>query len=364
MHRVLERQLRKLGIGDEPPGEEQWRRFLERVDCAYVDADRDRYTLERALDLSSAEMRKRFSELREAQKRLVEASRKAGMADVATSVLHNIGNVLNSVNISTNLVSDIARSTSRAGLGKCLTLLKSQPEPGQFIDHDPRGKKLIPYLTALDNTLSEEKASMLKELESLLKNVEHIKIIVSQQLAAAKGGSQDAKIVEKLALDDLLHDATSVVKASLKSPNAVCFHREHETLSIETDRHKLFQIVLNLMANARDAIGSRESPGTIVVGARRQADDTIAIEVSDDGIGIAQETIDRIFSHGFTTKVDGHGFGLHSSACSAMELGGNLSARSEGLGCGATFTLVLPQTRLASRSLMRRTASHHAKELA
>jgi hypothetical protein len=132
MHRVLSRQMRHLGIGEEAPTAEQWARFLERVDHTYSEADRDRYTLERALDLSSAEMRKRFSELRDAQGQLVLASRKAGMADVATSVLHNIGNVLNSVNVSANLVAQLVKGSARSGLGKSLALLAAQPKPGQF----------------------------------------------------------------------------------------------------------------------------------------------------------------------------------------------------------------------------------------
>ena len=349
MHRVLERQIRKLGIGGDPPTAEQWALLLERIDHAYTAADQDRYTLERALDLSSAEMRKRFSELRDAQGQLVLASRKAGMADVATSVLHNVGNVLNSVNVSANIVAQVVRGSARAGLGKALALLDSQPHPGKFLDEDPRGRKLISYLTAVDKALGDEHDTMQRETDSLAKNIEHIKSIVSQQLAAARGDVRGAKVVEHVSICELFDDAVGVLMGSLASPQKVTFVYDSETIVVATDRHKVFQIITNLLANARDAIAGRPGPGLITLRARRVSAESVQIEVEDDGVGIAEETLARIFSHGFTTKSDGHGFGLHSSACAATELGGSLGARSAGTGCGATFTLLLTSGRKAPR---------------
>ncbi|MFO0614644.1 MAG: ATP-binding protein [Polyangiaceae bacterium] len=356
MHSLLERQLRKLGIDAAPPDADQWARFLARVDVVYTDADRDRYTLERALDLSSGEMRKRFTELRDAQKQLIAASRKAGMADVATSVLHNIGNVLNSVNTSATLVADLARSSSRAGLGKCLALLDAQARPGAFIDEDPKGKRLIPYLHALDKTFHEESESMLREVQSLAKSIEHIKQIVTQQLAMAKGDAASRNVIQRVDLSELFQDVVTVLGSTLPPSPPIQVVRELQTTAIETDHHKVFQIVLNLMTNARDALASQPGGGTITLSARPLPEDKVAIEVRDDGAGIAKENIERIFGHGFTTKSDGHGFGLHSSACAAIELGGVLRATSDGVGCGATFTLTLP-----SGVVGRRTGPHRAQ---
>jgi signal transduction histidine kinase len=354
MHSVLSRQIRKAGIGTEPPTAEQWARFLERVDIAYTAADQDRYTLERALDLSSAEMRKRFEELREAQGKLLLASRKAGMADVATSVLHNVGNVLNSVNVSANLVAQVVKASARGGLSKSLALLSSQEAPGKFIDEDPRGKKLLPYLTAVDKALGEERDTMLRETESLAKHIEHIKSIVGQQLAAARGDVRGAKVVEQVNVCELFDDAIDVLEGTLPTPSSFALVCEREPIIIGTDRHKVFQIIMNLMTNARDALLARPGAGTITLRSRRLPDDKIAIEIEDDGIGIAEDTLARIFSHGFTTKSDGHGFGLHSSACAASELGGSLDARSKGVGEGAIFTLVLPNVKVMSRPAEQR----------
>lgn len=349
MHSVLSRQIKKAGIGNGPPTAEQWAAFLERVDFAYTAADQDRYTLERALDLSSTEMRMRFEELREAQNQLVLASRKAGMADVATSVLHNVGNVLNSVNVSANLVAEAVRTSARGGLSKSLALLNAQAAPGKFIDEDPRGRKVLPYLAAVDKALGEERDTMLREAESLAKHIEHIKSIVGQQLAAARGDMRGAKIVQQVNVCELFDDALDVLKGTLPMPSALKLVCEREPIVIGTDRHKVFQIIMNLMTNARDALFARPGASTITLRSRRLPDDKVALEVEDDGIGIAPDTLARIFSHGFTTKNDGHGFGLHSSACAAAELGGSLDARSNGVGHGAIFTLVLPNVRNVSR---------------
>jgi signal transduction histidine kinase len=206
----------------------------------------------------------------------------------------------------------------------------------------------------VDKALTEERDTMLRETESLAKHIEHIKSIVSQQLAAARGDVRGAKIVEQVNVCDLFDDVTDVLKASLKASNDVTIVYEREPLVIGTDRHKVFQIIMNLMTNARDAVATRSGGGTITLRARRMPDERIAVEVVDNGVGIAQDTLARIFSHGFTTKNDGHGFGLHSSACAASELGGSLDARSDGIGCGATFTLLLPSVRPATRSVVPR----------
>ena len=350
MHRVLERQIRKLGIGGEPPNAEQWARLLERVDRTYTEGDQDRYTLERALDLSSAEMRNRFLALRDAQGQLVLASRKAGMADVATSVLHNVGNVLNSVNVSASLVAQVVKSSARSGLGKSLALLALQPSPGKFLDEDPRGRKLIPYLTAVDKALLDERETLLREADSLGKHIEHIKSIVSDQLSVARGDARGAKIVEQVEICELFEEAVCVAIASVRGEQRMSFVYDSDSIVIATDRHKVLQILTNLLTNARDATASRPGAGLVTLRARRLPDERIEIQVEDDGIGIAAQTLTRMFSHGFTTKSDGHGFGLHSSACAASELGGSLTATSRGLGHGSTFTLVLESVKRGSRT--------------
>lgn len=339
MHPVLERQLRRLGVGDAPPDEGQWRALLAKIEGAYQAADQDRYTLERALEISSEEMRGRMAELRKAQGDLVEASRRAGMADLATSVLHNVGNVLNSVNVSANVAAEIVRSDTRKGLGKSLALLRNQAAPGRFLDEDPKGRKLLQYLDVVDRNLDEEHAALAREIEALGRHVDHVKAIVSQQLAAVRGRSEET-LREPVVLPDLMDDALGILGRT-GAATMIQVVREYVPCVVTTDRHKLLQIVVNLLTNARDAV-AHKAEASIHVRLRSEGPHAM-IDVTDDGAGIPKERLTELFVHGFTTKERGHGFGLHSSACAAMELGGSLSARSDGVGLGATFTLVLPR---------------------
>jgi two-component system NtrC family sensor kinase len=350
MHRLLERQLRKLGIVGTP-SPEQWAAFLDRADRVYTEADQDRYTLERALDLSSAEMRKRYGELRDAQRALLEASRKAGMADVAASVLHNIGNVLNSLNVSAKLLTDSVKRSARQGLGKTLTLLASQPKPGAYLDDDPRGRKLLPYLTVVDQKLAEEQTLALTELESLNKHIEHIKAIVNDQLAATRHKNQ-ALVLERAPLDELVKDAIEL--SELRGRPGASLVCDLESLVVEVDRHKLTQIIVNLLRNAYDAVLTTGKEGTISISAHRDDAGRATVKIQDSGIGIPKELLPRIFNHGFTTKPNGNGYGLHHSACTAMELGGTLGCTSDGPGLGATFTLQFPRKKGVNQSACQR----------
>ena len=279
-----------------------------------------------------------LSELRRTQGQLVEASRKAGMAEVATNVLHNVGNVLNSVNVSAALVSNVARSPLGAQLAKAVSLLRSQTDPGAFLTSDPRGKKLFDYLDAIGVAFTKEREGMLGELDSLTKNIDHIKTIVSMQQSHAKAGGA----VERLSLEDLIDDGLELMSASDGERQPIRIVREYADVIVEVDRHKIFQIVMNLLSNARQALKECETAPCVTVRTRIVDEDRVAIEVEDNGVGIPHENRSKIFSHGFTTKRDGHGFGLHASACAAIEAGATLNVHSDGAGTGARFTLVLP----------------------
>lgn len=273
-------------------------------------------------------------------KQLIDASRKAGMAEVASGVLHNVGNVLNSVNVSATLVMNSIRSSRASNLKKVTTLLHNERDHlGDFFTKDERGKQLPGYLTKLSEHLMEEQEAAVKELGALCKNVDHIKDIVSMQQAYAKFSG----VVESLLLSDLLEDAVRVHATALSRHNVQLTREYKADPTIYTEKHKVIQILINLIANAKNACDEKPSINkevtlrTDVVGPGR-----VTITVSDNGIGIPSENLTRIFSHGFTTRREGHGFGLHSAALAAKELGGSLSAYSQGIGMGARFVLEIP----------------------
>jgi signal transduction histidine kinase len=280
-----------------------------------------------------------LSDLAQAQQRLMLASRQAGMAEVATSVLHNVGNVLNSVNVSTSCLRDRVQHLRVELVGKTASLL-SQPD-GQlaiFLKEDARGRKVPGFLTELGENLLQGKLELTNEIESLAKSVEHINAIVSMQQNHAKLSG----ILEELDVKTIVEDAIEMNSVAYKR-HAIELVRDFQPVPpILVDRHKVLQILINLLANAKYALESRSSGKRVTVCILAPRPGWVRISATDNGCGIAKENLDRIFSQGFTTRKNGHGFGLHNGALSARELGGSLVVRSAGPGQGATFALEFP----------------------
>ena len=281
-----------------------------------------------------------YARLAEAQQRLMALSRQAGMAEVATGVLHNVGNVLNSVNVSATIVAEKIRGSRVTNLAALADMLQKHHAdlPG-FLNHDPKGQRVVPYLVELASRLANERQVMLHELELLTGYVEHIKKIVATQQSYGKVSG----VIENVALQDLAEDTIRVVESGIKR-RSVCLERNYDAVPpVAIDKHSVFQILLNLLRNALQAIDAvAKDEKRIRVRICRHGGDRVRVEVSDSGVGLTAENLTRIFAHGFTTRSDGHGFGLHSAALAASQMGGSLRAESEGVGRGATFILELP----------------------
>jgi PAS domain S-box-containing protein len=276
--------------------------------------------------------------LAEINERLLEASRQAGMAEVATSVLHNVGNVLNSVNVASTCIADGLRKSKAASLARVAALLREhEADLGAFFTNDPRARQVPAFLDQLAGHLTSEQAAALAELAELQKNISHIKDIVAMQQNYAKisGGTETLQIVE-LVEDTLRMNAESFAN------HAVRVVREYsEVPAVTVDKSQVLQILVNLVRNAKQACEAVERPDKTLTLRVFNGGDRVKISVSDNGMGIAPENLTRIFHHGFTTKKDGHGFGLHSGAQAAQAMGGALRVESAGPGLGATFTLEL-----------------------
>lgn len=281
------------------------------------------------------------AELEGAHRRLLETSRLAGMAEVATDVLHNVGNVLNSVNVSCSLTIDRVKGSKVASLAKTAALLQeNRSRLGEFFGNDPRGQQIPGYLAALAEYFEKEQAALLQELEQLLKHIEHIKQIVSMQQSYAKV----AGVIETVNPTQLVDDAIHINGAALTRHEVQVVCDFDPMPLIQTEKHRVLQILVNLIRNAKYALDdSRRQDKLLKIRMRKNGGEDVKIEVIDNGVGIPEENLTRIFAHGFTTRRNGHGFGLHSSALAIKELGGSLTAHSDGTGKGATFTLVLPE---------------------
>ncbi|MEO7698993.1 MAG: ATP-binding protein [Opitutus sp.] len=277
---------------------------------------------------------------------LVIASRQAGMAEVASGVLHNVGNVLTSVNLIVHDVQDRLKTTRLTHLRRVVEILqREQPRLVEFLTEDGGGRQLPDFLAKLDDHLTTENRQLLTDVEGLVRHFEHIReIIVTQQ-----GSAQLFGVLEKLAPAQLFEDALRLNAESLER-HGIALERVFEPVGhVNTDRHKVLQILVNLLKNAKDALQSRKPGDRVIrVSVSSQGGDMVCLAVEDNGPGILRENLTRIFQHGFTTKPSGHGFGLHSSVLAAREMGGDLIAVSAGLDQGSTFRLTLPQPRISA----------------
>jgi len=280
------------------------------------------------------------TELTQAQRSLMLASRQAGMAEMATGVLHNVGNVLNSVNVSATLLRDQVRKSEVHTLLKAAELLKQKNgDPGAFLVSDPRGKLMPELIIQVAEQLQKEQENTSRELEQLAKNVDHLKEIVAMQQSYARV----AGVVERVSLASLAEDALQINSAALTRHEVKVIRQFEEVPPLMIDKHKVLQILINLIRNAKYALDEcTQDEKRLVIAIAKSDGECLMVRVEDNGIGIPPENLTRVFSHGFTTRPSGHGFGLHLGALNAREMGGSLSAASEGPGRGATFTLILP----------------------
>jgi len=279
-------------------------------------------------------------DLEQAHLKLVESSRLAGMAEVAADVLHNVGNVLNSINVSTTVIKKKITSSEVANLEKVASIINEHTDDlGTFLTEDPQGKHIPAYLTEVSKALTNEQTDIIGKLKVLTDNVQHIKDIVSMQQSYAKVSGVDVPT----SLSKLAEDAIQINSAGLER-HRVRIIREFDDLpDVEIDKQKVLQILVNLISNAKYALsGSNREEKLLTIRIYKHSEERFRIEVADNGVGISEDNLAKIFSHGFTTKKGGHGFGLHSSALAAKEMGGSLTVYSNGLGQGATFTLELP----------------------
>ncbi|WP_369799010.1 AAA family ATPase [Caenimonas sp. SL110] len=285
----------------------------------------------------------RTRELQETQAQLVATARRAGMAEIANNVLHNVGNVLNSINVSADVLRGTLARSRVDGLTRAVELINEhEHDLSRFIETDPRGKQLWPYLNQLVGALRAEREQALSDLDRLSLGVDHIIYVVATQQAHAGPSS----VVEMTQPQELIEKALQLSAGTINRCKIEVVRRYEEVPASALDKQRLVQVLVNLIGNAAQAMET--GPATarrLTLGVARADVEGVArlrLSVQDAGEGIAPENLTRIFAHGFTTRASGHGFGLHSSAVAVEEMGGKLMVHSDGPGRGATFTIELP----------------------
>lgn len=298
---------------------------------------------ERTLELSREVLNRKQAqeELARLNTYIAEVSHRAGMAEVANSVIHNVGNALNSINVAVSTINSEIKSTPLGSLPKIANMLKEhEANLAQFLNQDEKGKKLPKLLEMLSEQWKLENATLISETRQLQESVAHIREIVSrQQSLSGKLG-----IDENINISDLINNCLSFYVTNFKNAKIIVSMNNEPGLEWSGDRSKITQILLNLIMNSEESlIASDNQPKTLKITSFNNKNDGIQIEVADNGTGIEPEVLNKLFSYGFTTKPFGHGLGLHASAIAANEMGGTLQAFSSGKDKGATFILTLPK---------------------
>lgn len=275
-------------------------------------------------------------------KQLLSSARSAGMAEVATAILHNIGNILNSANVSLGILKE---NVSEPHFDKLLTAISYMEEHISSIDtyltQDEKGKLIPKYLVAVGKVIKNGHETARKEIDNLITHINHIKEIVAMQ----QSFSSSSIMTEKIFLPEAIELSLQMSLRKFRAHN-IRINKEYNNIDfIVTDKAKLLQILVNLIQNALDAVVENkkhlEKEITITTQAVKEKN-LINIIIKDNGIGIPVENITKIFGFGYTSKHNGHGYGLHTSALFAKEMGGALQANSEGNNLGAEFILSLP----------------------
>jgi two-component system NtrC family sensor kinase len=296
-------------------------------------------TLRETNEALERRVEERTQKLKDAQTQLVEAARRAGMAEIAAFVLHNVGNVLNHLTVSAARLTELTEAARISHLEKAATLLAEHEDHlAAFLTQDPKGKQLPAYLRLATATLLDQQAALRQESELIGRGLGHVRSIVSTQGRYA-GFSVLPELVSPR---DLLEDALRMNAEGLESDKVQVVRELEDLPPAMLDRHKIVQILLNLVANAQHALTARDEGRRLVLRMVLEGPRRLLYVVADNGTGIPHADLTRIFETGYTTRGRGHGLGLHGSANLAAEMRGSLSAESEGLGQGATFTLRVP----------------------
>jgi signal transduction histidine kinase len=276
-------------------------------------------------------------------KKLLDTSRLAGKAEVATEVLHNVGNTFNSISVASEQLREMLRQSGCLTLPPIVKLMQEhQEDMNAFCHDDPRGRKLPRYFASLSARLMQERELMLEEVSQQLRHIRRAAEIIRTQQDTARGKG----LVELLDLPAVLEESLDIFSKKIVE-RQIIVERDYAALpSLRGERHKILQIVGNLISNAAEAFdGIQEKEKKITLRLYPAQDGKASgavLEVEDNGKGISSAFIEKIFSFGFSAKEGGHGFGLHNAANLAAEIGGSLNVESLGEGQGALFRLALP----------------------
>lgn len=293
---------------------------------------------ERTIQLreKNEDLEKTMEDLRKTRGELVENAHKAGMADIAAGVLHNVGNILNSVNTSSAMITDTMKNSRLKMLREANKMLRENLDNvDEFILKDPKGKKLLEYYLKLEEPLQDEHKSVTDHSERLYEKIVLINDVIAAQQSYASSGAANSTVD----LPQIIHDTFTLYSTSIDR-HGIALEEDFEEVSlVSAQKTKLIHVLVNLIKNAKEAMAENDVADRKLKLKLREDENRVILEFSDTGYGVSKENLGKLFNQGFTTKEQGHGFGLHSSANYMNEMEGTIKARSSGEGQGTTFIL-------------------------
>ena len=283
------------------------------------------------------QVHERTRELAAAQREMVDLAYRSGMAELASGVLHNVGNLLNGVKVTSQLLRQRFRESRVGSLQMALGLMAEHREDlGRFFESDPKGRDLAEYLVAVGRALEQERSLGLAEVDELAEGVQQVELVVAaqQRYSGVEGANEQVQLAE------IVDDSLRLVRHEIEGADVTVVREDSELAPIRVDRTRLVQVLVNLIKNAVEACSSVD--GTIRVSVHAGEGGDQVIEVSDNGVGMGEEELGKVFGYRYSTKGGGRGLGLHVSALHVAAMGGRITAHSDGPQAGATLSIVLP----------------------
>lgn len=274
---------------------------------------------------------------------LLDSARHAGMAEVAANVMHSVGNVLNSLAVSSASLKEKLENINADKVIKLINYLKdaTDEEGENFKDYKKNTDLVIKCLTVISQEADANKADLLEEVASIISHISNINSVVSNQQEISRYPNMLRKVVLSTLIDNVLKEHEDSIIDHKIIIDSEC----KKDLTLTTDEFQLKRIISNVILNAINAlIASGNIDKKIYISCDLDSNNRIIIKFKDNGIGIMPEDTNKIFNLGFSTEKARIGYGLHYSAIAANSLGGNLHAISEGVGKGTEFILSLNAT--------------------
>jgi signal transduction histidine kinase len=265
------------------------------------------------------------------------------MAEIAIGLMHNVGNLLNSVNVSSDRIRELVQRAPLEGLGKLRALLDAhQDHLPEFFAHDPRAKLVGQYLEKIAEELRGGLRCIEGEAGELQNRVSLIRETIATLQAYAREG-RDALPSQPIEIAQTIETALKLQEGNLVRQRVEIVRDLSDVPPLIARQAELVHVFMNLIKNAVEAMRSTPPEARRLTVQLRVEDGFIRVRFTDAGEGITRENAPRIFTYGFTTKPDGHGFGLHTCANHVRQMGGTIQAESEGPNRGASFVLSFPR---------------------